>query len=227
MSSDKLLDDKRLEILYQHYCAMVDRNKSDVRTRYRYLLYTLALLVFNLLQMLYSGDADVLVNGLLGSLANIDESKDFASIDFIATLALMLFVIRYLQIVISVERQYPHIHSLEQQLSAQFGGTVFSFEGIGYLKNYPKLLDVSHLIFTIVVPASFLAVALWRIGIQFPVNLTPDSVPRCTIIVFSTVTIVFVVLYWRFLCQSKKQDKSQQPNEPESTSETEKPLATS
>ena len=204
---DKQLDDKRLEILYQHYCAMVDRNKSDVRARYRYLFYALVLLVFNLLQMLYSSDASALVNGLLGRLANVDKSKNFSSIDFIATLALMLLVVRYLQIVIAVERQYPHIHSLEHQLSEQFDGKVFSFEGEGYLSNYPKLLDVSHLIFTVVpLPATFLAVALWRIGIQFPPTLTPDSVARCAIIVFSTVIIVFVLLYWRFLYQSNNQN---------------------
>lgn len=213
MSSDNRLDDKRLEILYQHYCAIVDRNKSDVRTRYRYLFYALVLLVFNLLQMLYDSDASALVNGLLGRLANVDESINFSSIDFIATIALMLLVIRYFQVVISVERQYPHIHSLEGKLSEQFDGDVFSFEGTGYLKNYPKLLDLNHQIFTLVVPATFLIVALWRIGIQIPLTLTPDNFARCAIIAFSFVIIVFVVLYWLFLHQSNNQNNSQQVNE--------------
>lgn len=198
---------------------MVDRNKSDVRTRYRYLFYTLVLLIFNLLQMLYTSDANILVNGLLGRLANVHESKNFSSIDFIATLALMLLVVRYLQVVISVERQYPHIHSLEHQLSEQFNGKVFSFEGEGYLSKYPKLLDVSHWIYTVVVPATILVVALWRIGIQFPLALTPDSVARCTIIVFSAVIIGFVILYWCFLYQSNKQEKSPQANESGPTSD--------
>lgn len=214
MSSDNRLDDKRLEILYQHYCAMGDRNKSEVRTRYRYLLLSLALLVFNILQMLYASDADALVSGLLGRLANVDGNRTFASVDFLATVTLMLLVVRYFQIVLSVERQYPHIHYLEKQLSEQFNGEVFSFEGKGYLSNYPGLLNVSHFIFTRIVPASFVVVACWRIGIQFPLTSAPQSFAQLTIIVCSALIVLFVMLYWWFLYQLKSDDDSQEAEAP-------------
>ena len=213
MTPSETSSDKRLEILYAHYCAIVERNKTDVRTRYRYLFYTLVVLVFNLLQMLYASDASVIVNGLLSRLFNTDENRNYLSIDFMATLVLMLLVVRYLQIAISIERQYPYIHSLEHQLSEQFVGDVFSFEGEGYLNNYPKSLDGSHLIYTVVVPAIIVIVALWRISIETPLPLTPDNVARFATILFSFVIIVFVLLYWQFLYQSNNKDRCREDNE--------------
>jgi len=215
-------NEKRLEILYAHYKSIVERNRNDVRNRYRYLFYILIVVMLVLTQMAFPKDAQNFVSEFLKHSFGVSSSTNFQIVETGLLFALMLLIVRYLQIVVTVERRYPHIHYLEKQLSELFGDKVFTFESMHYLKNYPKYLDASNLLYKWIIPSIFALVALLKTGIQFPIPLTTDGLIRGLNIAFTFAIVIFVVLYLVDCVRlnDQEQNETQQADKQPSTAVT-------
>ncbi len=196
-------DEKRLEILYAHYKSIVERNRNNVRSRYRYLFYILVVVSLVLLEVFFPKDGQSLISEFLAGALNISSKTDFQIVETGLLFVLMLLIVRYLQIAITVERQYPHIHYLEKQLSDLFGDKVFTFESSYYLGNYPKYLNVSDILYKWIIPFIFILVVGLKIGKQLSIHLAmldpdPKPIPGFNIAV-AVAVVIFVGLYWWFL----------------------------
>ena len=204
-------DEKRLEILYEHYKSVVEHNRNNVRYRYRYLFYILVVVMLVLLQTLFPKDTQKFISEFLKHSFGVSSSTNFQIVETGLLFALMLLIVRYLQIVITIERQYPHIHYLEKRLSELFGDKVFTFESSYYLGNYPKYLNVSNILYKWIIPFIFVLVALLRIGSQFPIELSSVSAIILPVsnIVFTFGIIIFVGLYWWFVWKSNHQGQNE------------------
>ncbi len=76
--------------------------------------------------------------------------------------------LRYCQISILVNRQYPYLHTLEESISPSVGGgDLYQREGKVYLREYPLLLNVAWfaycILFPLIVIFATLGLIVWEI----------------------------------------------------------------
>ncbi len=205
-----MTDDKKLEILYAHYRDIVDARRNNIRYRYRYLFYILIVTLLILLQTKFPTDIENLVSTLLAHILRSESiTISFQIVEFGFSFALMLLIVRYLQISINVERSYQSTNRLEDQLNCLFGDKVFLHEGESYLENYPKFLDAIDILYKQIIPLIFVLVALMKIAALIPICLNPEYLLPNLNAIFAFVIIYFVGLYWWFLLESNNQEHAE------------------
>ncbi len=217
-----MTDDKKLDILYAHYRDIVLTRNNNIRFRYRYLFYILIVTLLFLLQTKFPTDIEKLVSTFLEHILRSESiTISFKIVEFGFSFALMLLIVRYLQISINIERSYHSTNRLEDQLNRLFGDKIFIYEGESYLENYPKFLDALDTLYKQIIPLIFVLVALMKIADLIPTCLNTENLLPKLNAVFSVVIIYFVVLYWWFLYQFAKQNISQQANDSGTTTNAE------
>lgn len=149
------MEDKKIEILYDHYKDTFEQQKIYLRRRNAYTLICLGLIAafsFQITSPTQSIDiASQLIKEHIG-----DIKIEFGYINNVLTFALLWVVIMYFQINFLIEKHYDYIGKIEQKLS-EFEITR---EGKSYLGNYPLLSSVVHRIYTILFPVTIIAVAI-------------------------------------------------------------------
>ena len=64
-------------------------------------------------------------------------------------------MIRYVQDMLYVERQYLYLNKLEKEISYLSSTDIFSREGENYQKDYPIVLNLIDLFYKILMPVFF------------------------------------------------------------------------
>lgn len=148
-----------IEILYDHYkdtyalskVAQERRNKSFV-----------CLCILETVAYLWAVDPQKMIVALqsyeiLSGFVNLGH-------EIIQTFLWMMIVyvlIRYVQDMIYVERQYGYLTKLEIKISSIVADEMFSRESSNYLKEYPKILNLIDLFYKMVMPVLFLVLNLY------------------------------------------------------------------
>lgn len=192
-------DEKRLEILYEHYKSVVEHNRNNVRYRYRYLFYILVVVMLVLLEVFFPEDAQSFISGFLANIFDLPHNANFQIIETGLLFALMLLIVRYLQLVVTVERQYTYIHWLEDRLNEFFGEELITFEGKFYGSNYPPILGCLNLVYKYCVPAIFVSVVILQIEMQIPVFHTKTNLISYLNSAVRAIIVISVGLYGWFL----------------------------
>ena len=189
--------DKRLETLYAHYNDVVGDRRNRIRYRNRYLFLILVVVALILVQGLHSEFVLNILVGVLTRFAGAELPDDFLVLEPILLFAYMLLVLRYLQMSVGIERSYDDTKYHEEQLRSTFGVPI-RFEGEGYEKDYPTILNCFDSLYKLVIPIGLLIVAALPIvqKLQSVLN-NPFRLDTFTV-VFAAVVIVFVVLYLCF-----------------------------
>ena len=108
-------------------------------------------------------------------------------------------MIRYIQDMLYIERQYKYMEKLEKHIANELG--VFEREGKNYQKNYPMVLNFIDLFYKMLMPIFFLAINIvkiyteWKISKNKSIALVSDS------ILF--VAIFIIVWFYFFEIHSK------------------------
>lgn len=207
-------DERRLEILYDHYKSVVEHNRNNVRYRYRYLFYILVVMMLVLLQTLFPKDTQSFISEFLKHSFGVSSSTNFQIVETGLLLALMLLIVRYLQLAVNVERSYPYTRYLEALFNC-LGVEAINYEGKRYDEKYPTILNWLDVLYKVGIPLIFTLIALLKIVTQFPIDFVMFDPISVFDIIFAGVIILFVGLYWLFLYKFNKQerDKTQQTND--------------
>ncbi len=176
-------DDKKLELLYGHYCDTFSIIQSLVKTRDRFfiaILVLLAVMAFQIALPTESGGVILeFVRAKLGVHGTVIASVIWA--------ALLFVVVRYFQVAVSLERQYRYIHQLEAELSPFYSGVPFTREGAFYLAAYPWFSAAVARLYTWVFPASLVFAASLKIVSEF-------RLPRASPLPIATDAVIYVLL---------------------------------
>jgi hypothetical protein len=166
---NKQLTDKQLDILHDHYKETFARLRQAEALRDQLFLWVIGLFALLILEIGYPA----VVGKTLGKLSVAGGEFNLQALPLPALLnatwVLILTVgLRYCQISVLVNRQYPYLHTLEKAISPSVGGDdLYQREGKVYLREYPLLLDVAWFAYCILFPliAIFATVALatWEI----------------------------------------------------------------
>lgn len=152
------MEDKKIEIIYDHYKDTFENLKIYLQRRNAYTIICLILIAAFSFQISNPAQTIDISNELIKkNIGNI--IIDFSYINNVLTFALLWTVILYFQINILIEKHYSYITEIEKNLSKQLEPFKITREGKNYLNQYPLLSSVVHRIYTIIFPFALISVA--------------------------------------------------------------------
>jgi len=132
-------DEKRAELLLDHYKNTFQHILYHWRLRNRFFVYVLILIAVIALDTYEPGALSDLVNAYIAKTLQSSgqgvPSLDFAVIRSTTWFLLLSLVIQYYQRSISVDRQYRYIANLEEQICQTMGGNFVTREGKAYFSQ--------------------------------------------------------------------------------------------
>ena len=155
--------DKILETYYDHYKETNTLSKEAQSRRNKNFAILCVLEAISFL-MLRNPD---LICGLLNDAAKEKlEITIRVSNGILQTLIWILIayvLVRYVQDVLYVERQYKYLDKLEKKITGLLGDDIFSREGDNYLKDYPPVLNFVDLFYKFFSPILFTVINIAHI----------------------------------------------------------------
>jgi hypothetical protein len=154
-----MTDEKKIEILYDHYKDTFENQKSYLQKRNYYTWICLGLIATLSFQMANPDESSVISTELIKK--NIGDIKiDFSYINNVLTFTLLWVVIMYYQINFLIEKTYKYIQEIEGKLTKEMKPFEISREGKTYLDHYPWLSEVVHKIYSIGFPVTLICVSV-------------------------------------------------------------------
>lgn len=154
-----MTDEKKIEILYDHYKDTFENQKVFLQKRNYYTLICLGLIATLSFQMSNPDQSNVISSEIIKK--NIgDITIDFSYINSVLNFALLWVVIMYYQINLLIEKIYKYIQEIEGKLTNEMAPFEISREGKTYLDHYPWLSEVVHKIYSICFPVTLICVAI-------------------------------------------------------------------
>ncbi|MEK0337584.1 MAG: hypothetical protein QQN41_09145 [Nitrosopumilus sp.] len=153
------MDEKKIEILYDHYKDTFENQKSYLKRRNLYTLICLVLIAVISFQITSPTEV-VDISGQLIKKHIGDIKIDFSYVNNVLTFGLFWVVIMYFQINFLIEKHYAYIHDIEETLTKELKPFEISREGKSYLGSYPWLSSLVHRIYTVLFPLTLIVVAV-------------------------------------------------------------------
>ncbi len=151
------MEEKKLEILYDHYKDTFENIKTYLQRRNYFTIVILVMVIILSFQISNPDKTSEITNELVKK--NIGKVLiDFKYITSILLFALFWVVIMYYQIIFVIEKHYSYIHELEEKLNT----LEIQREGKNYLNHYPLLSWLVDKIYTILFPSALILVAITK-----------------------------------------------------------------
>jgi hypothetical protein len=150
-----------LALVHDHYKETFALVRERERSRDKAFLLLIGLFALLVVEVYYPAAAGTLRSfSVLGT--DIDVSRLPLSMLLDASWVLALAVtLSYCRVAISVDRQYPYVHHLEDWIGGQLGdSTIFGREGKAYLDRYPLVLNWAWFCYVVVFPVVVVLVAI-------------------------------------------------------------------
>lgn len=196
-----LSEDKKLEILNDHYKDTFSHILNYLKKRDRLFLYLLLVLTVMFLQVVSPSESDAVISKFISKYVG-DVTINTSFIRGMVWFILLSLTIRYYQTTVLIERQYAYLRKLGEELTDFCSSAIaFTREGKSYLENYPKLSDWAHTLYTWVFPALLLIFITAKIWIEYQ-----RSLAWVISLVFCLMVWVTTYLYLFFRFQQKSSD---------------------
>lgn len=208
-----MIDEKKLEILHDHYKETFAHVRERERSRDRLFIWVIVLYALLAVEIGYPAE----FSGSMGTLRILGGDLDLSALPLPALLSAtwvmtLAIALRYCQTSIWITRQYGYVHYLEDVISpAVGGGDRYRREGNVYLKDYPLALDMTFVAYVLVFP---LIVVLATLGLTYweCARLDYSPVHRLFDITIA-VSLIAVFLIYRVIPYVQKWWKSRGQSE--------------
>jgi hypothetical protein len=152
-----MMEDKKLEILYDHYKDTFENIKIYLQRRNYFTIIILVMVMILSFQISNPDKTSEITNEIVKkNIGNV--SIDFKYITSVLLFALFWVVIMYYQIIFVIEKHYSYIHELEEKLKP----LELQREGKNYLNHFPLLSCLVDKIYTILFPSALILVAITK-----------------------------------------------------------------
>lgn len=166
-----LSENTKVEVLHAHYVDTFGHIRNALGQRDRLFAYIVVTVAVMLLEVVAQEDTDAAIGKFLSEKLPLSGTLSLRLFGTVLWFALLGLVIRYFQTVIYIERQYNYIHSIEELLAANYGGTAFTREGKHYLSSYALFSKWTWVLYTIAFPALLIAVLSLKLVAEFYRNI--------------------------------------------------------
>lgn len=198
-----LTEDKKLEVLNDHYKETVAEFKKTGKSRDINFLIVLVLLGVMAFQFVSPDQSQSILTKVINSRLGTDATLSVSLLGSLIWAAILFAAIRYFQAVINIEKQYNYSHDLEQLLSKSYGGKVFTREGKSYLKDYPVFSKWVHFIYRTLFPLLLFGIVAVKVGGEWLATNT-SWLPLVLDSIIYGALVVSIILYMYSLRKTEK-----------------------
>ena len=182
-----------VEILYDHYKETFALSKAAQERRNKSFV---CLCILETVAYLWALDPEK----MKAALQSYEILSGFVNLghEIIQTFLWMMIVyvlIRYVQDMVYVERQYGYLTKLEIKISSIVADEMFSRESDNYLKEYPKILNLIDLFYKMVMPVLFLFINLVHIIMEWQYAQKNVLSVLCDSFIFA---VIFIIIWFYF-----------------------------
>lgn len=150
-------------MLYDHYKETFSLSKEAQARRNKSFIVLCILEAFSFLLLIRPEKAfDFILEGLNKEL-DMTLQLSNTIIQTLLWLLIVYVMIRYIQDVLYVERQYIYLDNLEKEISNLGAVNIFAREGVNYQKAYPMVLNFIDLFYKMLMPIFFALINIVRI----------------------------------------------------------------
>lgn len=188
------------EILYDHYKDTIEETKKQESRRNK-LFIIILIHIFVLFLVSYKPES--MCNVISDLLMEKWKMGFYFSINIIqiAIMISMLYcAIRYYQINIQINRIYPYIHTIENELSKQISKN-FTREGKNYLKEYPKTQNIVYFCYKYIFPVFYIIALIYRVIIN---NTWNSPVIKSIEVIITILLIILNIVYMIDIFQQER-----------------------
>ena len=197
-------DDTRFTALCSHYSDTFANIKESIKLRDKLTALILLVLAFLVLYAFWPTNAITVFSGMSKQKLGFAINIDVGFLGSIIWFALLIVVVRYMQVVVYIERQYKYIHKIEEELHKHFDNSVaFTREGKSYLKDYPKFSDWIWVLYTIIFPLVLGIVVLIKIISEWVAYFHFITVSLLLNTAISILILISIILYMFFIHRQK------------------------
>ena len=150
------------EILYDHYKETINETKRQENKRNKlFIIVLIHILALFLISFRPKSMCNAISN-LLMERWKIGFYFSINTVQIVLMISLLYCVIRYYQINIQIDKTYPYIHKIEEELSKQISKN-FEREGKNYLNQYPKTQNIVYYSYKYIFPILFIIALIYRL----------------------------------------------------------------
>lgn len=179
-----------LEILYDHYKETFSLSKEAQSRRNKSFLFLCILEALSFLLLIRPEKVFELFVGSISASLDVTLNLSNTIIQTLLWIIIAYVLIRYIQDMLYVERQYGYLRELEKQISALNDMDVFKREGDNYLHDYPMVLNFIDLFYKMLMPIFFTAINIIRIYKEWVFTNLINIALICDTIIFAAIFII-------------------------------------
>lgn len=179
------------DILYDHYKESFSLTKEAQTRRNKSFIFLCLLEALSFLIYINPNKAfGLLLDGIKSKLG-ISLTWGNTILQTLLWILIIYVLIRYIQDMLYVERQYTYLQSLEEAISHSLATNVFNREGENYQKDYPMVLNFIDLFYKMFIPIFFIGINTLRIYMEWmSINQTPTLALICDTFLYGALFIL-------------------------------------
>lgn len=190
-----------IDVLYDHYKETFSLNKeAQVRRNKSFILLCILEAVSFLLLIRPEKTFELILEGINNELGVTLELSN-TIMQMLLWILIAYIMIRYIQDVLYVERQYIYLGKLEEKISSITGGNIFMRESNNYQEQYPIVLNLIDLFYKMLMPVLFMGINIIRIQKEWLLLTEITIALICDTIIF--VAIFIITWFYFFEIHSK------------------------
>lgn len=176
---------EKIDVLYDHYKETYALSKEAQVRRNKSFLLLCILEAFSFFVLLRPEKAFKLILDGINQELNTTLQLSNTIIQTLLWLFIVYVLIRYVQDVLYIERQYTYLNKIEKEISSVMSTNIFTREGDNYQHNFPMVLNFIEIFYKMLMPILFTVINVIRIYKEW--------------IIFHNITIALIcdtVLFW-------------------------------
>jgi len=185
-----------MSILYDHYKNTCDIIREAIKRRDRLMLFVVLVIAFFSFQALFPITSSQALSEFMIFKFGLNLQFSFAFIGSVVWFLLLIFVLRYFQVAIFIERQHKYIHKIE------LGKELITREGKSYLSEYPLFSDWMWCLYTIIFPILLFLISSIKIYCEWK-SYSINTLFNTVIFILLTFSIIFYLKMIHFKSKKK------------------------
>lgn len=179
------------EILYDHYKETINETKKQESKRNK-LFIIILIHIFILFLISFRPESMCnTISDLLMEQWKVGFYFSINTVQVVVMISMLYCVVRYYQINIQIDRTYPYIHKLEEELTSQIGKNI-EREGKNYLSQYPRTQNIVYYSYKYIFPVLFIFALIYRLIFN---NTWNNPLIKTAEVIITVILITLNIVY--------------------------------
>lgn len=179
------------EILYDHYKETINETKKQESKRNK-LFIIILIHIFILFLISFRPESMCnTISDLLMEQWKVGFYFSINTVQVVVMISMLYCAVRYYQINIQIDRTYPYIHKLEEELTRQIGKNI-EREGKNYLSQYPRTQNIVYYSYEYIFPVLFIFALIYRLIFN---NTWNNPLIKTAEVIITVILITLNIVY--------------------------------